>query len=170
MEFAVVIFSITDLLTYLLELPAGRGRPCLWLFFVRAEWLGTVRTLLTNPKAFQTQANQHVNFRNFGFVGAVWPKFSGNRFVTLQVLISWETSYLTNKKIPSRSDAQIFPFLDFRAVIFVLWLWLSVTCWFFLTGDSLWKPAKAGIIILVNWKTKCFLVIEINNIINHKLW
>ena len=137
-----------------LELPAGRGRPCLWLFFVRAEWFGTVRTLLTNPKAFQTQANQHVNFRNFGFVGAVWhkfSKFSANRFVMSQVLISWETSYLTNKKIPSRSDAQIFPFLDFRAVIFVItdyyyyyWL-LSVTCWFFLTGDSLWKPAKAGI-------------------------
>ena len=34
------------------------------------------------------------------------------------------------------------------------WLWLlwllSVTCWFFLTGDSLWKPAKAGIIISEN--------------------
>ena len=27
---------------------------------------------------------------------------------------------VTNKKIPSRSDAQIFPFLDFRAVIFVI--------------------------------------------------
>ena len=137
-------------LTTLLELPAGRGRPCLWLFSVRAEWFGTVRTLLTNPKAFQfqIQANQHVNFRNFGFVGAVWPKFSkisANRIVTSRVLISWETSYLTNKKIPSRSDAQIFPFLDFRAVIFVIiTYYLSVTCWFFLTGDSLWKPAKAG--------------------------
>ena len=108
----------------ILELPAGRGRPCLWLFFVRAEWLGTVRNLLTNPKAFQTQANQHVNFRNFGFVGAVWPKFSkisANRFILCRVLISWETSYLTNKKNPKsirRPDLSLFGFprCDFRVI------------------------------------------------------
>ena len=116
----------------LLELPAGRGRPCLWLFFVRAEWLGTVRTLITNPKAFQTQANQHVNFRNFGFVGAVWPKFSkfsANRFILSRVLISWETSYLANNKNPKsirRPDLSLFGFprCDFRDYLLII-----ITVW-----------------------------------------
>ena len=121
----------------LLELPAGRGRPCLWLFFVRAEWFGTVRTHLTNPKAFQTQANQHVNFRKFGFVGAVWPKFSkisANRFMMWRVLISWETSYLTNKKNPKsirRPDLSLFGFprCDFRDYYYWLLLLIITDPW-----------------------------------------
>ena len=79
----------------LLELPAGRGRPCLWLFSVRAEWLGTVRAFLTNPKVVQIQANQHVNFRNLAFADAVWPRISApspHKIVQCHVNFSWETS------------------------------------------------------------------------------
>ena len=78
-----------------LELPAGRGRPCLWLFFVRAEWFDTVSILLTNPKVVQIKANQNVNFRNLVFVGAVWariPAPSAHKIVLPQVNFSWETS------------------------------------------------------------------------------
>ena len=109
------------------------------------------RTLLTNPKVFQTQANQNVNFRNLIFVGAVWPRIS------TPTPIESRRAIITNpEKNPGvivwpnlsrfgfcRCDFQHYLLITYGRTDYLLITYL-LTCWFSPGGDSLWKPAKAG--------------------------